>query len=692
MLLALFATYLGLAVAATWPLAAMAGDHLFGLGTPPLNVWAMDAVLRSLGDGSLRLLDGTAFYPYRDTVAFSEHLFVPALLGAPVALTTGNPVLAHNAVAFLSYGLAGLGMFLLAHELSGSPWGALLAGAFFAINTWNVNELVRLQIVSNQWFPFLLLALLRYFHRPSPKAAGAIACLYVLQSLSCMYWALYAPLLIGPALIFLQWRRRLSLRQLVPIGIGLALGGLLLVPFALPYLEQSAAFGFTRQTPPPVALDRYLDVLPGNWLFASSLGTARPNRDAAHFLGFSTLALALFGLRAGRVRHPQLGWRTACLVLAAGGLLLSLGPELRAGGLATDWAPYRLLRDYVPGFRNVRYPERFALFVHLGVAPLAAAGVTGLGRLARVAGPVLVVVVALEHLSSPLELEPIPTGESVPPTHRWLAGRDDVHVVADVPGSHYLMDRLDAIPMYLSTVHGKRTPQGFTGYYPPIQNYVRWRLYRFPEPASVDFLRRFGVDALVVAPGRWNDEVEAVLPAVEQRRFEGGQRVVRLRSSRELLEPAEPPPTDLVEMGRGSWRVHASVEGARFAIDGNPNTAWTTGREQRGYDYFQVRFREPARVARISLAVSHPFQFPTALRLFVRFPGQGQQEFEIDLASAYDRMFRKLLHTPRTATLDLDLPDVPMNSFQLFVPYGDGFMMPWTLPEVRAYTRGASPP
>src|SRR6185503_11568598 len=112
--LAAGAAYLVLAVVATWPLARRAQDSVFGVGTPPLNVWAIGWVR-----DPFRLFDGNAFYPYPRSLAFSEHLLVPSVLAAPWAFSTGNLVLAHNATAILTLALAGFGMFLFAKELVG---------------------------------------------------------------------------------------------------------------------------------------------------------------------------------------------------------------------------------------------------------------------------------------------------------------------------------------------------------------------------------------------------------------------------------------------------------------------------------------------------------------------------------------------------------------------------------------------
>jgi hypothetical protein len=686
--LAAFATYLVLAVAATWPLARDAADHLHGVATPELNVWSLGVVLRNLAHDPLHLFDGNAFYPYAQTLAFSEHLFVPALLGAPVALATGNLVLTHNIVALLSLALAGLGMFLLARELTGDPLAGWAAGILYAFHTWNVNELIRLQILSNQWFPFLLLALLLYFERPGWGRAAAAGAAYAAQALSCMYWSLYAPLLALPALLVLQWRRRLGARQLLPLlamlALALGLSGL----FALPYVATSRAYGFARPLPEPLDLCRYLEVLPGHHLYSALLATAPgPNQNAAHFPGFLALALAVLG--AWRGLHPGPLGRAFLLVLAACGFALSLGPAVVWYGQTLGPGPYALLFELVPGFRNVRYPERFSIFLFLALAVLLAAGLASLRpRLGRAGMLVLGALLFLEHFSAPLRLEPIPTGRQVPSVYRWLRDQADVRVVAEVPASRHLLEKQDARPMYFSTVHGKRTVQGFTGYFPPAYIFTRWRLFHFPEPESVAFLEKLGVDTVVVHPenGRAPDWVREAGTWERVAAFPEGDVVLRLRGAGTAprFEPPSPAPAGLTLLDRRGWRVEAEGEDAAAAIDGDRGTAWGPPWRQRPGVSFEAHFPAPVRVARVSLAVA-PIGFPTSLSL------QGEQAdgswapLPCDVPAAYDHLFWLLLNRPREASIDLDVPPTTVHGVRLRLTTRDEFRMPWSLPELNVY-------
>jgi hypothetical protein len=692
--------YLLLALLATYPMALRPFDRVNGLSkdsavpaaTPPLSIWSMGVVIHQLGRDPLHLFDGNAFYPYRDTLAFSEHLFVPALLGAPVELLTRNSVFAYNVVVILTLGLAATGMYLLTLEITAEPLAAFGAGLLYAFHTWNINELQRLQILSNEFFPFVLWALVRYFARPGWGRGALVGATYLLQSLSCMYWALYLPLVCGLVFLFLEARHRLSLARLVPLASAMAAAFVLVLPFAIPYLRTARGLGFERPLPESLLLDRYLEVLPGSVLYRGILGTALPNQNAAHFLGFSALVLAALGflspLPEARALRGLLG------TLAGSGFLLSLGPTIGASRGPRLPGPYLLLRDFVPGFHNVRYPERLSLVLVLGLAPLVG---MGLARLRPRLGPVLTgglcALLFLEHLALPQPLSTLPSRGEVPGVYSFLKTDRAVQVVAEVPASRCWMERADALPMYFSVFHWKRIVEGYTSYFPPTYNFMKWRLFHFPDPESVRFLARFGVDTIVVNPspdGRppdwaWHDPRWDVVGS-----FPEGHLVLRLKDvATDPFPPAAPEPF-LRELPRSGWVVRGSSPGAELAVDGDPRTGWVSGGDQRRGQFFQVRLPEKATILRVSMDV-HSFltqseEFPTHLAVLVRLGDEAWREVAWDKDVAYDRFFSKLLYSPRSATLDLDLPPTELTGLQLRLREDEPFGMPWTLSELRLYT------
>ncbi len=687
------AFFLGLSLVATWPLARHGTQFVIGHdpreSTPPLNIWAMSVVQGNLLRQPLRLFDGNAFYPYRDSLAFSEHLFLPALLAWPWLLLTGNWALAYNAVTLFTLATAGLGMYLLARELTGHRVASLAAGALYAFHTWNVNELVRLQIVSNQYFPFVLFTLLRYFAHPAAGRAALVALAVAAQALSCMYWMLYLPWFAAAAVGFLQWRHRLPWRRLWPVLGALRLALSLAVPFAIPYLRTASALGFQRGLPNPLRLDRYFDVLSQNLLYGNVLGTARYGENAAHFLGFAAVVFGAIGLLTRNATEAGRRLRPLLAALVTGGFLLSLGPRIQWGETVLAPGPYLLLYHHVPGFRNVRYPERLSLFLVLGLAPLVAMGLTACaGRLRRAGTVATAVFILLEHLSVPQALANLPSGKAVPAVYRWLAERGDVRVVTDVPVGRFLMERRDALPMYFSAIHGKPSVLGYTGYFPPAYHFVRWRLFHFPAPESIAFLERFGVDTVVVDPA-----MVAALPRNRRLELHGpfpeGHVVAKLRHARPGVEFVLPDAPGAMELPRQGWQVEASAPSPAAAVDGDQGTAWQTTSPQVKDDYYLVRFPSVVSVSRVSLAV-HPTGFPMHVKLVGQRSDGERTDLPFDAAAAYDHLFATLLQDPRHARLDIDIAPAALTSLRVRISRTDPFDMPWSLPELRMY--GPPPP
>lgn len=672
----------------TWPLATHLRGHVVSHGpreaTAALNVWAMAWVAHQLPRDPVHLFDANSFHPYARTLAFSEHLLVPALLGAPVAAATGNWILAYNLLSLATLVVAAYGAYRLAFALTADRLAAFAAGLLYAFHSWNVNEMVRLQILSNAWFPFLLLALVRYFGAPRAAVAWAAALFYGLESLSCMYWALYAPLLVVLAAVVLQWSRRLPVRDLLRLAAPFLLPLAAVAVVLVPYVQASRELGLVRETPAPLPVERYLAVLPGNLLYGRLLPEGLPNEGAAHFPGFAAVGLAALGLWRGR---PAAGVRPLLLVLAATGVLLSLGPRIVVGGVALGPGPYALVRALVPGFGNVRYPERFALFATLALAPALALGLTWVRRrVGTAAAASLAALVWVEHLAVPLSLDAIPGVAAAPEVYRALAARPDVTVVAEVPAARFRLERFDALPMYLSTAHWKRTVEGFSGYFPPTYAFTKWRLFHFPSEDSVAFLERFGVDTVIVRPDApaalW--EAGAARWTVEGP-FAEGHRLLHLRAA---PAPAFPPPAGrdpaLVEIPRDGWRVQASSPGAALAVDDDPHTAWLDPIQEKGH-FFRVGFPSPAVLSRISIGAGDPYRFPMRLRVLLQDAEGAWREVDVDERPAYDRLFAGLLHDPPRATLDLDVPAQTVLGFRLRIPETDPFWMPWALPEIRAY-------
>ena len=539
-----------LSLVLTYPLALHMADAVEDRQDALLNVWITAWDGHQLLNDPLALFDANIFYPYPRTLAYSELLLGNGLLAVPVTAATGNPVLGYNLALLLSFVLSGLGMYLLVLRLTRSSGAGLVAGAIFAFSAYRMTNLAQAQLLTTQWLPFALLALLQLMRRPRPRHVATFVLFFCIQALSSFYYAILLAMAVAGLVVwrFAVWawlRVRGRAQAGAPLRlvalhllVAAVLCALIVLPFALPYFQVQRELGFERSLadnePFSASLRQYLMVPPnsaihGQWLPSDDTPVAGGYAVDALFPGFVALALSLWGLARGKGRT-----RWFFLLMALVSVVLSFGPRLYlAPGqpAALDVAlPYAWLYAVVPGFKALRAPVRFDALVMLSLGVLAGYGVaaaiehwragTKVGD-RRAPGFVAVGVllatalVVLESLVWPAaQALPVPVGREVPPVYRWLAEQGQEPVLelpmAFAPGG----PQLDY--QYLSTYHWRTTPDGYSGFIPPKHGQIAYEMERFPSERAVSLLQALDVRHVVIhtdryAAARWQGMEDALL-------------------------------------------------------------------------------------------------------------------------------------------------------------------------------------
>lgn len=536
------AWYLIIAVALTWPVArGLTSDLPSDLGDPMFVSWVLAraadhwAALFS-GDFSAvtRFWDAQIFHPEPLTTALSEHFAAHALQVLPVWLATRNIVLCYNLLFFASYVLSGLGMYLLARDLTGHPRAAFVAGLAYMCTPYRVASMPHLQVLSSHWMPFALYGVRRYLATGSrwPLAGGAAA--VWLQNLSSGYYLIY----FGP-FVALYAMAEMAARSLVGrwrVWRDLAVAGagalLLSLPFALPYVVLKRRFqyrrplseieGFSADVLAFVTSDPRLNVWGGLQTWFANEGLL--------FLGFSVVALAAIGARAATARSEDVsrqadGTSRAVTTFALGGIVLAvwiaLGPVPKFAGQALPIPSlFRLLYETIPGFDVSRVPGRFAMIVALLLAILAGYGAARLSRTrARWMVAVFAVAIALEGAAvpfprnlafwtSPEVTQPearVYSDASAMRVWRYLGTLPPGAVVAHFPFGY---PEYEIRYLFYSSFGWHRMTNGYSGNFPP--SYVsRLDIFRRPwlaPNAALARLNEDGVTHVVVHEALWPDD------------------------------------------------------------------------------------------------------------------------------------------------------------------------------------------
>jgi hypothetical protein len=353
----------------TWPLAAGLGrDIPWDLGDSLLNCWIIGWVDQHVGrfltghpDAFRGFWTANIFYPAPLTLAYSEHLVVPALQVFPLYAATRNLILCYNVLFLSTFVLSGLGTYLLVRDLTGRPAAAFVAGLVYAFAPYRIGQYSHLQVLSSQWMPFALFGFRRYFatRRFAPLAGGALAA--IAQNLSCGYFMLFfAPFLAAYVLYEIAdrslWRDGAVWRDLVLAAVAIA-GAT--APFVMPYLE------LRRQGFPPRPIDEvvlysadvygYLTAHGAQRLYGSWL-RAFPKAEGDLFPAWTPMVLAAAaigvhvaatwrGTRVAEGRRARMAFWAATLLVAthvaaiviiflSGGVAFRIGPlSIRAGNL-----------------------------------------------------------------------------------------------------------------------------------------------------------------------------------------------------------------------------------------------------------------------------------------------------------------------------------------------------------------------
>lgn len=555
--------YLALSLMVTWPLAARLGERLPGLGDAALQTWSLAWIARALAVNPAAVWDAPIFYPYGDTAAFQDHHLIQGALVAPLIWASGNPVLAHNLLALLSFALTGWAVYLLAREVAAdaSPaappaaveWAAFAAGCAVAFSSYRIAHLVHLHLLQTAWLVFALLFLRRLLRPPGGGGwrwgdAALFGLFGGLQVGVSVYYGFFAVLLLGAYVAYWAvgalWRRarageRLPWGALPRLVLAAAIAAAIAVPVMLPYLRIYRTLGIMRSLAElenwSAPLRAYVSVVATNRLYGPLGEAVVDTGEMVLFPGLVPTILALLGLTialSGRARTPPLppspaprGNLLFWALLVGGAVLLSFGTAVRLvryGDPLPIPTPYPLLYAAIPGFGSLRVPARWGWLAGLGLALLAAAALARLLAMARLpwrhlAGAAVAVAILAEHAAFPLPLSP-PVFADVPPVYAWLGAPEqaDLTTVLELPvGATPRGAELDRIieRQLFGIRHWKNLPVAYGGLIPFGTSELLRRIQDLPDPAALDYLRLVGVDTLVLHRDEFDPVALAALTA-----------------------------------------------------------------------------------------------------------------------------------------------------------------------------------
>ena len=470
-----------------WPAVRSPLDTLTQGNEDILAVWILNQTIQKIPDNLGNIFQGNIFFPFQNTMAYSE-LFIPsALLSSIPVKLTGSPFLAYNFTLFIGQFLTMLVIYLWFKELTGKNWPAALGAIALGLSQIRIHYFAHLQMWSLQWFLASVFLIWKYRKTEQIKYLFFAGLFFVIQ----IWESLLPAMLTAFAGVILLFPKRLNIRlRFKKILVVAGMVGALVFPVARVY-----------------------------WQVSSEQGLKRTIRDAAHFslsveeIGGKFLSPGMFILtglafysigRKNFSKEKEFAWLIPLLFL---GLIMAMGPVLKINQATFKIfnipipLPYAIAHYLVPGFGAFRTPSRWIWLFAFASSGIITLGFSKLrGKAYKIILP-LAIILAIVGGSKVTTSVSMPTASEYPEVYRWLKNQEG-DAILELP----VMAK-EFYRMLYSLEHRKYLVNGSSGFSPPEwQMLVTDITNNFPSKELENRLSAIGVDFIIVHKDQIDDE------------------------------------------------------------------------------------------------------------------------------------------------------------------------------------------
>lgn len=450
-----------------------------------LITWILNQTIQKIPTDLGNIFQGNIFFPYKNTLAYSDLLIPSAILAYLPTRLSGEPLVAYNFSIVFGQVATLLVLYFFFKDVSKDSLSSFIATLAVGLSQIRFHYPVHIQMWSMYWSILSIWMIWKYFASKKYKFIYLSAVFLTIQT-----WESLLPLyFVGLAVVIFALRNLKFLWE-SKVHVLLAMFAFLVLSF-------------------PVFRVYYL--------VSSQFDYSRPIREAAHFsmsldnLGnvyFSPALFLLFGVALilhSRIKRKSKDVRWFGL-LALASLLMSLGPVLKWGGQTVKLfnnifipLPYGILYYILPGFGAFRTPSRWIWMFSFTLGGAVALSLSKTNRYKWLISTIAVVLLIAFVGKTPLPFK-VPTTKEYPKVYKWLEGRNE-SVIVEYPTYNWANDHEaeEKLRMLYSTLHGKNLFIGSSGFYPPDKvEVVDEIMSDFPSDGLIEKLANEGVEFVLV--------------------------------------------------------------------------------------------------------------------------------------------------------------------------------------------------
>lgn len=512
----------------TYPLIYHLSNLIFEKVDDAYITWIINWDIHSFTTNIFNIFNGNIFYPYHNTLAYSDAFLTSALLAFIPTKILNQPAVAYNFNLIFSFISLGFCVYLLALYITKEHLSSIVAGTVAAFSPYATAKVMHIQLLGICWVPLSLLFFLMFLDKKQYKFLYVSATFFLVQMYNSFlpgYFIIFSCILF---FLYYLLNKRIKIKelQIKKIIFVAVVVFLIALPVIIPYYLVSHQFNYVRDIRDSIQFANRPEytLYPG---FTTRLGNLLMQLFYKHDKGPFTydgfIGLAFFVLSASailyRIKNRRKNWFLFDIFLVIGffGWILSLGPAFQWGGHVIKHPfiiplPYALFYYIAPGFNGMRNSARWEMLTLLSFSVCFAIFLSIVLKSRHYSLKIIVIVLiclgVLWEFKFPYNFQPIPTKENFPKIYNFINNLPDNSVISEFPiynWNTFTVYNNENLREYYSTLSFTKTFNGAAGFDPPPwQDKVQYLIKYFPNQDSISLLKKNGVNYIIIHADEFN--------------------------------------------------------------------------------------------------------------------------------------------------------------------------------------------
>ncbi len=227
----------------TFPLIFNLTNITSGFGDELIITWIQNFIIHNPGN-----FNGNIYFPYDNTLAYSDYLFTSGLIASPILFIFKEPLTTFNFTLIFSFIFLGFSIFILCFYLSKNYFISLFIGLMVIFCPAVLDKKIHIQILGIEWVVFSMLFFIIFLRSSNSKYLVISLIFFVLQIYNSFmpgYFILFFYFISLLSLFFTNresFKSKITKKNMFSFIFSL----IFILPIIFPYFNVSKEFNYKR--------------------------------------------------------------------------------------------------------------------------------------------------------------------------------------------------------------------------------------------------------------------------------------------------------------------------------------------------------------------------------------------------------------------------------------------------------------